>query len=272
MAYDMINHLQIIINTTSEEDISVNIAKALLESVYSDIETLTIGELAEKAHTSVSTISRFTKTLDCDSFNELKKKLLQRKKLGKEIIEDSLENMKFDNHNDREILDSFVSSMILDLKNFIENIDLDEIDDLIELIHNYEKVNFFGIQITGALVEHLQFLFLNMGKFINFKAQEKEQEELAKMTDENTLSIIFSVDGNYLHTKGSMFYDIKDNKGTIVLITQNPALKLSNKCDKVIYLGDYNNAKNGRYKLQLLLDIVANRYFLKYKEEIKSLT
>ena len=30
-----------------------------------------------------------------------------------------------------------------------------------------------------------------MGKFINFKAQEKEQEELAKTTDENTLLIIF---------------------------------------------------------------------------------
>lgn len=269
MAYDIILKLQMIINTANDGDISANIAKALLESIYTDIESLSIGELAERGYTSISTISRFAKSLDCDSFNELKKKCIERKKIGKEIIEDNLENMKFDHKDDKDILIQFTESITSDLKDFVENIDLENVDSLVELIHNHKEVNFFGIQLSGYFVEHLQYLFLNIGKYINFRLDEISQEKLARETGENSLSIIFSVDGNFLHSRGSMFYDIRDNKGKVVLITQNPALKISNKCDKVIYLGSYTSPKNGRYKLQLFTEILINRYYLKYQDEIK---
>lgn len=269
MTYDIINELQIIVNTGVGGDVSSNIARALLESIHKDIGELTINELADRCYTSISTISRFAKSLECDSFNELKKKCVQRRENSKEIIEDNLENMNFDGENDNEILVDFADSISMSLKEFALDINLDEIDKLVDLIYEHKEVNFFGIQLPGFFMQYLQYLFLNIGKYVNFRAQEIEQYNLAEKSGSDSLSIIFSVDGNFLHSKATLFYKLKESGGKVILITQNPALKMAGKCDEVIYLGSYTSAKDGRYKIQLFSEILINRYQLKYPTKIK---
>ncbi|AOR24392.1 MurR/RpiR family transcriptional regulator [Clostridium taeniosporum] len=264
MEHDIITQLQIIVNTSDEENISFTIAKVLLKSIKNDINDLTINDLADRCYTSISTISRFIKSLGYDSFNELKKKFIERKQIGAELLNDNLENMNFDFKNDKEILNSFVQSINVSLKEFIENLDLDAIDNLIDLIYEHKDIYFFGFQLPGYFMQHLQYLFFNIGKYINFAQGEQEQERLAKQSNEDSVSIIFSVDGNYLNKKYNVFYTLKEKGGKIILITQNPALKLAKQCDKVIYLGNYKNAKNGRYKLHVFSEVLINRYYLKY--------
>lgn len=269
MTYDIIKKLQILVNNTSDGEVSSNIAKVILQNIYLDLDSMNIKDLADKAYTSVSTVSRFAKSLGFDSFNELRRTCLESKRMSRDVIQDSLDNMEFDNINDREILVSFTESIAEDLKSFARNIDLNEVDKVVELIHKHEKIDFYGIHLTGYFLEHLQYLFMNMGKYAQFKPQDLDQHKLSENTDEHTLCVIFSVDGNFIRGNSAVFYNARERGAKIILVTQNPALKIAPKCDKVLYLGDYKSPKNGQYKLHLFMEIIVNRYYLKYSDEFR---
>lgn len=268
MAYDIIKELQVIVNTASKGDSSYDIAKTILNSIYTDLESLSIGDLADRAYTSVSTVSRFTKILFCDNFNELKKKCLDSKRRSIELMQDNLDGMNFDLKNDKQILVKISSQISNDLNDFAKNINFDDLDNLIDLIHDYNEVNFFGVQLTGYFMQHLQYTFMNMGKYINFRLSENDSYSLVKESSKNTLAVIFSVDGNFTHTNASLFYEMKEKGAKVILVTQNTTLKVASHCDKVIYIGSYTNSKSGKYKLQLFSEILVNKYYMKYKKEI----
>lgn len=73
MRWDIVKELQIIVNNSDKEEIGHEIAKVILINIHNEFESMTIVDLAQKAYTSVSTVSRFIKTLGFDTFNEMKK-------------------------------------------------------------------------------------------------------------------------------------------------------------------------------------------------------
>ncbi|VYU57327.1 DNA-binding transcriptional regulator HexR [Clostridium tertium] len=267
MIQDIIKQLQIIVNDESEDVTYTTIARGILENIQKGMEDITILQLADMCYTSPSTISRFVKKLGYSNFNEFKMKCVERKNLGTEILSDNVKNIYFDSKKDKEVLIDLVDSISVSLKEFVENLDLKEVDNLVSMIHDYKDVYFFGFHLSGYFMQHLQYHLFNLGKYVNFAAWEASQEKLANQTDENSLAIIFSVDGNYLRQKSQIFYSLKERESKIVLVTQNPALKMAAQCDYVIYLGSYKNATEGRYKLQLFTEILINRYYKKYSEE-----
>jgi RpiR family transcriptional regulator, carbohydrate utilization regulator len=269
MIQDIIKQLQIIVNTESEDVTYTTIARVILENIQKGMEDITILELADMCYTSPSTISRFVKKIGYTNFNEFKRKCIERENLGTEILSDNVKNIYFDSKNDKKVLINLVDSINISLKEFIDKLDLYEIDNLVEMIHDKKDVYFFGFHLSGYFIQHLQYNLFNLGKYVNFSSKEISQEKLAEQTNENSLSIIFSVDGNYLRQKSQVFYTIKENGGKIVLVTQNPALKMASQCDYVNYLGSYKNATEGRYKLHLFTEILINRYYLKYNHETK---
>jgi len=269
MVQDIIKQLQIIVNTENENITYNTIAKVILENMQKGMEDITILDLADMCYTSTSTISRFVKKLGYINFNEFKMKCIERKNFGIEILSDNVKNISFDCKNDKKILTELVDSISISLKEFVAKLDLDEIDNLIKLIHDKKDIYFFGFHLPGYFIQQFQYLLINLGKYVNFSLQETSQEKLAEQTNENSLSIIFSVDGNYLRQKAHTFFTLKERGGKIFLVTQNPALKMALQCDYVYYLGDYKSAIEGRYKLHLFMEILINRYYLKYNKEIK---
>lgn len=267
MIQDIIKQLQIIVNAESEDITYTTIAKIILENMQKGIEDITILQLAEMCYTSPSTISRFVKKLGYSNFNEFKMKCIERRNLGTEILADNVKNISFDSKNDKKVLIDLVDSINISLREFVEKLDLNEIDRLVNMIHDYKDIYFFGFHLSGYFMQHLQYNLFNLGKYVNFASQERSQEKLAKQTNESSLSIIFSVDGNFLRQKSQIFYSLKDNGGKVILVTQNPALKMASQCDYVIYLGNYKSATEGRYKLHLFTEILINRYYQKYSKE-----
>ncbi|MCC0784448.1 MurR/RpiR family transcriptional regulator [Clostridioides sp. ES-S-0108-01] len=266
MVQDIRKQLQIIVNSESEDITYITICRVILENIQKGIEDITILELAEICYTSPSTISRFVKKLGYSNFNEFKMKCIERKNLGTEILSDNVKNISFNSKNDKDVLIDLVDSINISLREFVEKLDLNEIDRLVNMIHNYEDIYFFGFHLSGYFMQHLQYNLFNLGKYVNFASQERSQERLANQTNENSLSIIFSVDGNFIRQKSQIFYSLKENRGKIVLVTQNPALKMASQCDYVIYLGNYKSATEGRYKLHLFTEILINRYYQKYSK------
>lgn len=183
-------------------------------------------------------------------------------------MQDSLAGMDFSLKNEDEVIKNLVKEINLDLKKYADNIDFEQIDRLVKLIHDSETINFYAVQLPGYFMQQLQYLFMNIGKYVNFRVKQIENEILIKETIETTLSLIFSVDGNFVHRNTDIFYRLNEKSSKIVLVTQIHTLKIAPYCDEVVYLNNYNNPKSGKYKLQLFIDILINKYYLTYKNEI----
>jgi Transcriptional regulators len=266
MMPNIIIELQNIKNKAKDEkDIDVSIVNYLIEHIYDKTTVdLSITDLADRCFTSTSTISRFARRMGFNSFAEMKVKYEGIALSCSEIFNDNLENMHFDFANDNAILENYVKTLNESLLDFHSNINLEEIDKLCELIYKTKSVYFYGTQITNSLLQHAQFLFSYMGKIIELKYSDSEQQRISLNSDKDGLAIFFSMDGNFLRESKGTVYN-SENAGTICyLITQNPALKLAPLFDCVIQLGTYQYSKNGRYKCHLFLEILVNRYYLKY--------
>lgn len=266
MKNNLIAQLQSVVNNTPENDVNFVIADYLLRAVFDEKRELTINEIANKCYTSPATVSRFARQIGYDSFQELKKRCEISKSSGTEILFDNLENMNFDFVNDRQILMNFAHNISESLEDLVIHLNFEEIDKLIELIHDSENVYIFGIQLSGLFAQHLQFLLMNMGKVCRCYTDGVRQDAAAKSMPANSIAIILSVDGNLLRERRDTLFDIKENNAKLILITQNPTSKWNYLFDQIVYLGNFKSAKNGRYKLQFFLEIILNRYTLKYNK------
>lgn len=267
MAHDVTRQLQMIVNENKTDDIHFVIANTLLELSEHEIENLTINELSLLCFTSNSTISRFSRTLGFDSFQMLKRQCLMSRKSYQSLFRDSLENMNFDFNQDRDILINYATSVGEALVEFASTVDLTEIDRFIEMIHDHEEVYFYGIQLSAFMIEHFQFMLLSLGKQIRFSSNELAQDHLSSQMTPGSLAVIVSVDGNFMRSKPETTFNLINLDITKVLITQNPTIKYRDAFDQILYLSNYRRPKDGRYKLQLMFEILANRYFLKYGQE-----
>lgn len=268
MSRDIIDKLQMTMDTVNNEDISYIISKAILEHIYKDIEKVTIVDLAEECFTSTSTISRFARSLGFSSFNDLKKVCYDRRHLSKEMLQDNIDVSLFDGKNDKENLINYTESIAKSFEDFAKAIDLDEIDWLVDKIHDSDDIHFYGIQLSALLVNHLQFMFMNMGKYIQFGLTSDKQLYNSKQCDKNSLCIFFSVYGNYFNVRKYIYFEINERNAETVLITQNPNLNVIPQIDHVIYLGKYDSSKNGNYKFMLFIEILLSRYYKKYSKEL----
>ena len=264
MIRDLIYQLQIIVNTEGVDETNSTIARAILENMDKDMENISIMELAEMCFTSISTISRFVKKLGYTSFNEFKLKCIEKRRLDSEIVVDNEVNLRFGTRDHKALISGLAQSIGESLMNFAETVDLEAMDQLVQMIHDTKDIYLFGFHLSGYFIQNLQYHLFHAGKFASYACLEGDQEKLAELSAVNSLSIIFSVDGNFLRNKSEIFFTLKKNGGKIVLVTQNPALKMADQCDYVYYLGDYKSATEGRYKLQLYTEILINRYCQKY--------
>jgi len=264
MVRDLIYQLQIIVNTEGVDETNSTIARVILENMDKDMENISIMELADLCYTSISTISRFVKKLGYASFNEFKLKCIEKRRLDSEILVDNEFNLRFGSRDDKGQVIGLAQSIGESLINFADKVNLEEVDQLIRMIHETKEINLFGFHLSGYFIQNLQYHLFLAGKFASYACLEGDQEKLAEMSATDSLSIIFSVDGNFLRIKSEIFFTLKKNGGKIVLVTQNPALKMAGQWDYVYYLGDYKGATEGRYKLQLYTEILINRYCQKY--------
>lgn len=259
----IIHSLQLIVNERADhDDTDANIAWHLLHNIYNDDFRLNINDVADACFTSTSTVSRFVRRLGFDNFNDMKKNYEMITISKDELFFDNLENMHFDFRNDREILRRYVDIVKNSLDDMLDHFDFAELDQLCKDILEAGHIYLFGLQIPAQLMSHTQFLMLYLGINVQFYPNQNEQIKVSKMVEKGALAIVASVDGNYLREMKEVVFNLVERDAKRILITQNPSLKLANRFDQIIYLGDYQYAKNGRYKLHVYFEILINRLYL----------
>lgn len=259
-----IQHLRRIVNNPYSDDVTYNLAKYILRHLGKGIEDMTINDLADACYTSVSSVSRFIKKIGYSSYTDFRASIETHKEVTRnELIDDNLDNMEFGGNDDRAVLYNFVEDIKKSLDTFVQNVDFDEIDELLELIHQHEYVYFGGTLASGKAAECLQFQLLNYGKYVEFIDFDNETLDCDRVAAEG-LVIFFSVTGNFINNRRKSIYQLDKKNVRKVLITQNPNLKNSKLFDRVFRFNGESDNTAGRYQIQLISEIIFNRYFQKY--------
>lgn len=269
MVRNTLHLLQAMINSENETETNRLIARYLLEHLH-EIDNLSIYDLADGCFTSNSTVSRFAKSLGVNNFIEMKEVLSGYQDYGLEMVTESLEYLDFSDRNYKKVLTNYVENICGSLK-VMEEINFDEIERLNEVIHNTKNVYMFGTELIGLLTRHYQLQMMSIGKVIYCCDDGVNHVEKANSLTEDDLAIIVSVDGNYINGNKNVILGLKKRGVKMVLITQNPTCKFRGQFDKVIYMGEYTNSIGGRYKLQLMLEIMLNLYVIKYYSKVSQI-
>ncbi|WP_234123818.1 MurR/RpiR family transcriptional regulator [Clostridium hydrogenum] len=258
--------LQRIINNSSSNNTYKIISKNLIENLQ-NLNHITIEELAELSFTSISTISRFVRMLGYKNFIELKE-VSKTYKLNRLMsMNDNIEDLKFDMLQDDAIFNTYIDTICNSLQNLKNNIDFKKIDKINELIHNSDSVSLYAFLLPGSLAKFYQISMLSLGKYCEY--YDLSNINLINKSSENSLSLFFSVDGNFIESSRDIIVESKAKGKKLILITQNPRIRLSNMFDEILYMGNCDTAKSGRYKLMVFVELLLNRYYLTYyKDEL----
>ncbi|MBU2700135.1 DNA-binding MurR/RpiR family transcriptional regulator [Sporomusaceae bacterium BoRhaA] len=262
---DLYLKLQKIINQSASNDPYKIIAKTLIENIDS-FEHITIEKMAILSFTSTSTISRFVRSLGYKSFIDLKEYSKSNKVSRFISMNDNLKDLKFDKFHDNDILKNYIDTICNSLQNLKENIDLKKIDKINEMIYSNEHISIYGILLPGSLAKQYQLTMLSLGKYCEY--YDLLNLDLSLTSEKSRLSLFFSVDGNFIESSREIIVKAKAKGEKLILVTQNPRIRLSNMFDEILYMGSCDSPKSGRYKLMLFIEILLNRYYITYYNDL----
>lgn len=263
MNANFVMHLQTILDSSVENDSDHMIAAYILKHMF-ELKNVSIQDMARDCFTSTSTISRFVKEIGFQSLSELKSICAHMESYVFELTNDSLKHLNFDKTHDHEIVNQYTDMLCSSLQNFSHTIDFAQIDALNQMIYDNEHIAIFGIHLPGSFAKYYQYMMMSIGKFMESYDLQAEHLKKSQVIQEGALVVIFSMEGNYLNTNKQVLLNLKKRKAKLILITQNPINKYIDMFDHVLYLGDMTFAKAGRYKLQLFIEILYNRYVQEY--------
>lgn len=164
-----------------------NIAHYIL-SHPAEAADLSIVELAERCHVSVSSLSRFCREIGLNDYAELRE-LMQGTDSRFSRVSDAPEA--------KMRAGELFAAMRGSLDRIEASVDMDQIAALCRKIDAYERVAIFGLLKAGMAAQSLQADLLLQGKMTACKLLFAQQLEYLERADERDLILIFSYSGIY---------------------------------------------------------------------------
>lgn len=176
-------------NNSETDDIYRVIVGILFQNIY-NIEKRTIYELADMCHASPTTISRLSRKLGYQSFQEFKKSLVDSVK-NYDILNRYVPFNELGRHGGE--IEAYLILMKQQVENLAHNVDIRELDELVHMIHNCEKVNFYTNGTNFAECRFQEDLIM-AGHISEVKTiPTEQQEDITTLTDKDLVIMIAPV-------------------------------------------------------------------------------
>lgn len=189
-------------------------------SVYHAIHTyakdhpdLRIREAAEISQCSISKVSKLSKKLGFSNFKQYMDFVYGR----------TPEKKKSSSELDR-------------LKQFIEDFDMNLVDDFIEILNEYEKVILFGYGPSYLMAQYFEYKL----RVCTNKTVIALSDELSvrSMVDNKTLLVVLTTTGSFKSFQ-SIFELSKSKGGEVLVVAEEYNPSLINTCDKMFWLSRF---------------------------------
>lgn len=258
---DLVYRLLLFLNSSKEDTINYTIATTMISNLK-EIPNMNINKLADICYTSPAAISRFCRKLGYSNLAEFKKNIsrsLNSFKLG------FLKPKGLQCYTSREdILESMTNDVKSEIENVVSNMDLIQVDTLINLIHQKNRVVFFGTQFSQLISQDFQMSLATTGKISEVASDVLDQETLADSLNKDCLAILISPTGRFKIYHERLWNKIKNSEATVFIITENTGNDYKDRADHFLYYGscneNYKFCSATKYSLTFLLEYVFTRY------------
>jgi DNA-binding MurR/RpiR family transcriptional regulator len=264
---EILYKLLFILNQKPEGSTFYSIAMTLLLNI-DHLESFSIETISRLCNVSNSSVSRFCRKIGYEDFFDFKYCLLHD--VSNDLYRSELNSRLLDNSMDfSEYRQLYMNEISRCYSAVLDNINLDEVDRLARDIMTYQKVIAMGLLHSEYACLTLQAKMIKLGKIIiTLIDTDAQYDYLRNSSDENSLILIFSITGNYLHNtlfkaKNKKSH-IKDTKAKVVLLTNNKDFEYPDLVDEIIYMGG-DLSKNGlkfinNHTLLAFVDLLVYRY------------
>lgn len=258
---DIIFRLLDFINNYKTKDTNYFIALALLKNVR-QIANMNISILADSCYTSPAAITRFCKKIGYSSFQEFKD-IAKNDRLENPVDEYIDQGLQV-NEVGAELQKQFYQKMVEWLETIEKGMDVANMRNVLETIHNAEKVSFFGTQLSQAMAQDFQYRLVKYGKFVRaFSDIQEQMEEIAEL-DEQSVAIITSPSGRFIKGNLELMQAIQKRKVKTIIITHNEKIPFIDTADIVYRLHGKTYDRTGfsseRFALMYFFDFAIAFY------------
>lgn len=230
-----------------------------MEENISDISNISITNLSELANVSTSTIFRAVKKLGYKGFSEYKLKMMQ----------DNKDNSYYKMLEDGKEIKKIISKNYHEVKNTIENLDIQLIDDALNYLYNAEIIYIFARGLSEQTAYEMQIKFNLLNKRCEMYTDPNIIRKISSRTTNNDCVVYVSLNGETIELVDSAKI-ISKNEVPSIIITTKAYSTLAKFCDivlsgyksKISYYPDYEI--HSRLPLnvitRILMDSYANRF------------
>jgi len=258
---DIIFRLLDFINNHKTKDTNYYIALNLLKDIH-NIAHINISVLAETCYTSPAAITRFCKKIGYSSFQEFKN-IAKHENIDNpidELIDRSLNVVEIG-----DILqDKLYNKMVGWLASMESKINVSTVQSLLTMIHEGEKVSFFGTQLSQAMAQDFQYRLVKCGKLVHAFSDIQEQLADASELNEHSVAIITSPSGRFIERNADLMKLLRDTKAKVIIITHNIEVADKHDPELVYHLHgmtyDQTGYSSERYALMYFFDFAIAFY------------
>lgn len=173
-----------------------------------DYSELKIADISKTVHVSESTVSRFIKSLEYESFSEFKWNL-------------RLDAKKYDGDDHIDVKVHSIESHFQDIVKTFEmtTIDLNErdLDEIVALIKDADKINIFALGETNIVAQDLQLKLVRIGYNANAYSDIHTQHFTACNSSEKTVSIAITYSSSTKEVLRNLQTAKKYNSKTVLI-------------------------------------------------------
>lgn len=253
-----------VLRNTEVSSTNWTLANAILNH-GSQLQQISIQQLAEECHVSEPTVSRFAKHLGCQNYIDLK---AQASYLGKQSDSflfhmDKAFIRQLKNQPDK-FMEHYSHIIAESIQEDVHYLDYQKIDKLLEKIHSVERVFIFGTSTSLMFAEMIQSNLVNYQKIVYIAFSQKQQLNHLNNLRESDLVIVISTYGNYINIYPDFARKIAEAECQTVLLTQNTGLQTL-YFDDVILFSKQNNIETGTYSMFIGVEYLVRRYAVLFK-------
>ncbi len=248
-------------NATSSGTTYANIA-FYISNNFTKVAKMNLEELADACYVSQATISRFCRFLGFDSFTHFKTACHESIRAGEHLVNNIVSTLSRDSAEYENEFHNYGNAVIEEMQTFMSRLSVEELDALLDEIHDTEDVAFFGVHRCASCIQEVQFSFALKDKFVKAYTGSAQQEECAKSLKKDSLAIVVTAGEGFWSEEKELVNILKKSPSKKILIVAGP-VEHDGMFDQVYRIGT-GRTRGAVYAMMHFSEAMISRYFTKY--------
>lgn len=258
------------INTNTVNDVYSNAARKILENIAL-IPGYTIVDVANMCFVSTATISRLCRKLNYESFVDFKADVTMNlnyfnrdalrlqfdHQLPSTLDEDKTLKQLFENH---------FENIIDNLRATYNHISFEQLENIVERIHEANEICFTGNYFTQSVSMQLQIELAYSGKKCTGMYPLINQLEVIKNLDKNDIIFVTSIAGGFMVDHPDVMREIAKSKAYKICISQLDDFIYCDYMDMFVKVGTDHQSLIGKFSITYIFEVLEALYHIKYSK------